>query len=100
MKLQKPNNQWAHAILLLIENHKQGVTMLHAMRDYFHKFQSRLGEIERTRKSKLKIIRVPVTRKNRFGHTCTYTKYKSAANINYLINLYNKINRNGTKMLS
>lgn len=101
MKLETPKNQWALAVRLLIENYIDGVTMVTAMKDHFHKFQSRLGELERFRKERIKIKRVPTTTKNRFNHVCTYTTYKSEAPRAYLINLYNKINKigvNATKL--
>jgi hypothetical protein len=104
MKLDKPKNQYAFAIRLLIENKNTGMTMLTAMMDYFHKFNTRLPEIERSlssdgrpRSLKLKIRRLPVNTTNRFGHKCTYTNYKSLASTAYLINLYNKLNKNGLK---
>lgn len=95
MTLNKPKNQWAQCLYLLIENGNRGVTMVTAMKDYFHKFGTRLGELEEGRKHKLKIQRLPMTKKNRFGHTCTYTNYKSLAPKKYLINLYNKVNKMG-----
>ena len=102
--LQKPKNCYALALRLLIENKIVGVTMKDAMRDHFHKFQSRLLEVEKSlskdgnpRSLKLKIIRLPETRKNRFGHSMTYTRYRATCSINYLINLYNKINKQGLK---
>lgn len=99
MKLEKPKNQWAFCIYLLIEHRAEGVTMVTAMKDYFHKFQTRLLEIEKSnsRKRKLKIRRLPITKKNRFGHTMTFLNYKSVASKAYLINLYLKINRQGLK---
>jgi len=93
--LPKPKNQWALCLRLLIENKSKGVTMKTAMQDYFHKFQTRLIELEDGRKQKLRIQRLPMSSKNRFGHTCTYTNYKSLAPMPYLINLYNKVNQNG-----
>lgn len=92
-------NQYAHVVYLLWENYHQGVTMVDAMKDYFHKFQSRLGELERSnnRKEKLKISRLPVTTTNRFGHTCTYIRYKSNADRVYLYNLITKLNKQGLK---
>jgi len=44
-KIPKPKNEWALVIYLLIKHHKSGLTMVDAMKVYFHKFQSRLGEI-------------------------------------------------------
>lgn len=97
--LEKPKNQWAFVIYILMENKSTGVTMVTAMKDFFHKFQTRLLEIEKSnsRKRKLKIRRLPVTKKNRFGHTMTYVNYKSLAPISYLRNLYLKLNRQGLK---
>lgn len=95
----KPQNQWALALRLLIENRTSGMSMKEAMADHFHKFQSRLLELEKGRKDKLKIRRLPMTKKNRFGHNMTYTNYKSLAPLNYLVNLYNKVNKQGIKAI-
>jgi hypothetical protein len=97
MTLNKPKNAWALCLYLLMENGNRGVTMVTAMKDNFHKFQTRLLELEEGRKHKLKIQRLPMTKKNRFGHTCTYTNYKSLAPKKYLINLYNKVNEVGAQ---
>lgn len=97
--LTRPKNQWAHCIHLLIEKGNSGVTMKDAMKDYFHKFQSRLLEVEKGRKDKIKIRRLPVTKKNRFGHSCTFTNYKSLAPTPYLTNLFNKLNKQGIKAI-
>jgi hypothetical protein len=37
-RMEKPKNQYAQAVRLLIEHGSMGVTMLDAMKDYFHKF--------------------------------------------------------------
>lgn len=92
--LQKPNNQFAQAILLLIERGNLGVTMKDACKDHFYKFQSRLGEVEKAH-PKLKIRRLPMTKKNRFGHPCTFTNYKAISPYPYLVNLYKKLNKIG-----
>ena len=104
MQHNKPKNQFALAILLLIEYKNTGVTMKECCKDLFYKFQSRLGEIEKSlsssgkpRSLKLKIRRLPMTKKNRFGHTMTYTNYKSLASLSYLNNLYKYLNANGLK---
>lgn len=95
-RLEKPRNQYAQAVLLLLECGNSGVTMKDAMKDFFHKFQSRLGEIERLH-PKLQIRRINMTTKNRFGHTCTFKNYKSVAPKPYLIHLFNLLNREGLK---
>lgn len=95
MTLEKPKNQWAQSVRLLIENKSTGVTMADACKDFFYKFQSRLGEVEQGRKHKMKVRRLPITKKNRFGHTHTFTNYKSLAPMKYLVNLYRKLNKDG-----
>lgn len=98
----QPKNQWALAIKLLIDKGNEGVTMVDACNHYFFKYQTRLGEIERSigsdgkqRKYRLKIRRMPITKKNRFGHTMTFTHYKSLASKSYLNNLLKKLNEHG-----
>jgi len=95
-RLDKPKNQYAQAVLLLIECGNTGVTMVDAMKDFFHKFQTRLGEVEKLH-PKLQVRRLNMTTKNRFGNTCTYKNYKSVAPKPYLIHLYALLNREGLK---
>lgn len=99
MTLNPPKNQWAFALRLLIDYRNTGMSMKEAMQDHFHKFQSRLLELEKGRKDKLKVRRLPMTKKNRFGHSCTFTNYKTLAPFPYLVNLYNKVNKDGVKAL-
>lgn len=103
-KLSPPRNQYSLCIRLLIDHKQTGVTMKHCCNVLFYKFQTRLGEIERSigtdgkpRRLSLKIRRLPVTKRNRFGNSMTYTEYKSLASISYLKNLYSKLNREGLK---
>lgn len=95
-RLDKPKNQYAQAVLLLIEKNSEGVTMADACRDYFYKFQTRLLEVEKLH-PKLQVRRLNMTTENRFGHTCTYKNYKSLAPYQYLIHLYALLNREGLK---
>jgi len=95
-KLEKTNNQYAMVLRLLIENKSVGVTMVTAMQDFFHKYQTRQLEIEKLH-PKLKIRRLPIVKKNRFGHACRFINYKSMAPVSYLYNLYNLLNKNGLK---
>ena len=99
MQLLKTNNQHALVVRLLIEYHKTGMSMKDAAKDFFHKFQTRLLEVEKGRQDKLKIRRLPMTTKNRFGHVCTYTNYKSLSSLPYLINLHNKLCKLGYKAI-
>lgn len=101
--LPKPKNTHALVILLLIENHKKGLSMKEAMQIFFHKFGTRLLEIEKStstttetpRSLKLKINRLPMTTIGRCGTEITYTQYKSLAPLSYLYNLYIHINDKG-----
>jgi hypothetical protein len=95
-RLEKPKNQYSLVVRLLIECGNRGMTMADACKDYFYKFQSRLGEVEKAH-PKIQVRRLPMTTKNRFGHSCTYTNYKSVAPKPYLIHLFNLLNREGLK---
>jgi len=90
----KPQNQYSQAIFLLLENYSRGVTMSDACKDHFHKFTNRLRDVEKLH-PKLKISRLPVNTKNRFGHHCRFLRFKSNAPKIYLVNLINKLNKNG-----
>ena len=102
MKLAQPKNSHALVVRYLIEYHNKGLSMIDLMGEAFYKFQTRLLEIEKSistttgssRSLTLKINRVPMTKKNRFGHSMTYTHYKSLAPMSYLINLYDWLNNN------
>jgi len=91
-----PKNQWALVIYLLLENYSRGMNMAIAMRDNFHKFQTRLLEVEIAH-PKLKIERTDVPYKNRFKHPSFYRRYKPTSHRAYLVNLLKKLNRQGTK---
>lgn len=94
--LETPKNQYALVVRLLIENYSNGVTMLIAMKDSFHKYQTRQLEVEKLH-PKLQIRRLNMTTTNRFGHTCTFKNYKSLAPKPYLLHLYALLNREGLK---
>jgi hypothetical protein len=95
MKIENPKNQHSLVIWLLLTHYTTGVTMVDCMKVFFHKFGTRLLELEVMRGKKLKITRLPITKRNRFGHQCTFLRYKSNANPVYLSNLLKKLNKNG-----
>lgn len=104
MKKLQAKNQWALCVVLLMENMDRGVTPTTYMKEFFHKFPSRLGELEKSesssggiRAAKLKVRRLPITKKNRFGHSCTFTNYKTLASKTYLNRLLDKLNKQGLK---
>ncbi len=99
MYLQKPTNQYSLVTWLLITNRNKGVTMVDAIGVYFYKFQTRLLEVEKVH-PKMKMMRLRLTKKNRFGHTMTFTNYKSMANIRYLYNLHALLCKEGLKLKS
>lgn len=101
MQLPKPKNQWALAVYLLAENKNTGLTNADATKtDTFYKFQTRVGEVLKGRENDLKIRKLRVKFVNRFTHNGSHTNYKSLANIKYLCNLINKLNREGAKALN
>lgn len=104
MKLESPRSQHALAVRMLIDYQGRGFSMKEACQLLFFKVQTRIGELERSldekgepRKHKLMIRRLPMKAKNRFGHPMQYIQYKSLAPKSYLINLYNKLNKEGLK---
>lgn len=102
MYIPKPKNDYALVVWLLIKHKSQGVTMVTAMQYYFHKFQNRLGDVEKSanrkgnpRKPQLKILRLWIKKKNRFGHQMNFMNYKSLAALPYLVNLLKFLNQYG-----
>ena len=100
--LPVPQNDFSLVVRLLIEYRATGISMKDACKDSFYKFQTRLGELERSldakgiqRATKLKVRRLRMKGKNRFGHPLQFTNYKSLASVSYLINLIKKLNKIG-----
>ncbi len=96
---KEAKNNWALAVAYLINYHNVGLSMKEPCGDMFYKFQSRLLEVEKGRKDKMKIRRLSMTDKNRHKHTMTYTHYKPLCNKKYLINLFLKLNKLGIKAI-
>ncbi len=98
--LEKPNNQWAEALWILNDSFLGGVSMVKVLRNYnpfFYKFQSRLGEVMKEH-PKLTVSKVTLTHKPKSSSkTIHYTHYTPICPKPYLINLYNKINKEGFK---
>ena len=104
MKVEHPKTQHALVVRMLIDYQQTGFSMKEACQLLFYKLQTRIGELERSvdekgvpRKQKLMIRRLPMTGKNRFGHSMSYVQYKSLAPKSYLVNLLAKLNREGVK---
>ena len=98
-RLEKPNNDWARALLILHMNYMGGVSMAKVLNTlpHFYKFQTRLLELEREH-PKLKVSHVKTPFKNeKLNKSGYYTNYILLSPPKYVINLYNKINREGLK---
>jgi len=95
-KLEKPNNGYSFAVLLLIENYTQGVSPVTYMKNHFHKFPWRIREVKE-KHPKLKFLNNSTTVKNRWGKTTTFKTIVPTSPIPYLRNLYAKLNREGLK---
>ncbi len=104
MNLPTPKNQSALVVYLLIQYKQTGFSMKEACAVLFYKLQSRMGELERSldskgvpRAAKLKIRRLPMKGKNKFGHSMVFMSYKSLAPTPYLLNLLKLLNKQGLK---
>lgn len=100
MKIEKPKNDWAKTIYILLLNYMAGVSMAKVLTNHepcFYKFQTRLLEVEKAH-PKLKLIRTPKTYKSKMdGKTRSYTQYTLLSVRPYCVNLYLKLNRQGLK---
>lgn len=73
-KLKKPTNSVAHAMYLLFESGKRGITNNEAVKkDEFHKFASRVSDL--VLKHGVQIEKKKEDGKNRFGHSYTRMRY-------------------------
>lgn len=103
-QLSKPTNDYCIVVKLLIRHKEKGLSMKEAGNVMFFKFQTRLGELERSkgkdgeqRKKKLKIRRLPMNHTKPWGEKTKYTNYKSLASLSYLYNLYEVLCKKGLK---
>jgi hypothetical protein len=95
-KLEKPVNDYALAVLLLIENYTAGVSPVTYCREYFHKFPWRVRDIKE-KHPKLTYLNNSTTKKKRNGKMATFKTIVPTCPIPYLRNLYLKLNREGLK---
>lgn len=98
--LQKPVNDWAKCLYILHNSYMGGTNMLKVLNDYdrnFWKFQTRLSDILKAH-PKLKVSKVPIPFKSKLtGKSGYFTQYTPLSPRPYMINLYNKLNREGMK---
>jgi hypothetical protein len=96
-KLSKPVNDWARCLIILHSNYMAGVSMAKVLNvlPHFYKFQTRLKEVEKAH-PKLKISRTIIPFKNaKLNKNGYFTQYTLLSPPSYVINLYNKINKEG-----
>lgn len=98
--LSKPKNCWCKVLFILHDSYMGGTNMMKVLTKYdptFYKFQARLLEIE-NRHPKLKISRtIHKFRSKMTDSPGYYTQYTPLSPKPYIINLYNKLNRDGMK---
>ncbi len=104
MKLSKPTNDYCIVVKLLIDNYDRGVSMKEAAMIRFHKFQTRLLELEKSvskngtsRSVKLKIRRLSMKHTKPWGEKTSYMNYKPLCSKSYLYNLYEVLAKKGLK---
>lgn len=98
--LNKPLNDYARVMFILIDSHIAGVSMAKVLTRYdptFYKFNTRLGDIEKAH-PKLKISRTSIPFKNaKMNKSGYFFQYTPLSPMPYMINLYNKLNSEGLK---
>jgi|SRR3972149_3573686 len=99
-RLEKPLNDYARVMFILIDSHIAGVSMAKVLGSYdpfFYKFNTRLGDIEKAH-PKLKISRVAIPFKNaKMNKNGYFYQYTPLSPMPYMVNLYKLLNREGLK---
>jgi hypothetical protein len=102
-KLERPANDWARVMFILIDSYIAGVSMSKVLNNYapnFYKFQTRLSDIQRAH-PKLKISKTSIPFKNaKLNKSGYYFQYTPLSPMPYMKNLYNLLNREGLKSKS
>ena len=92
IRLEKPTNQHALVIYLLLERGKKGINTFEAIKDcYFYKITARVSEL--ISKYELNVHKKQEKFTNRFGHkgqTTRYCLYESDLQKN--LDIYKKVN--------
>lgn len=100
LKLEKPNNDYARVMHILIDSYIAGVSMAKVLNNYapnFYKFQTRLSDIQKAH-PKLKISKTAISFKNnKLNKNGYYFQYTPLSPMPYMKNLYNLLNREGLK---
>lgn len=100
LKLEKPNNDYARAMYILIDSYIAGVSMAKVLNNYapnFYKFQTRLSDIQRAH-PKLKISKTAIPFKNsKLNKNGYFYQYTPLSPMPYMKNLYNLLNKEGLR---
>lgn len=98
-RLDRPTNQWAKALNLIILDFTAGTNMVKVLKHspFFWKFQTRVSDLCKWHSElRSKLIKVPVPFTDKIsGKDGYYFQYTFTGSKAYLINLYNKINKQG-----
>lgn len=99
-RLNKPVNDWSKCLWILHDNYMGGVNMAKVLTQYeptFYKWQTRLSDIMKEH-PKLKVSKVAIPFKKKItGQKGYYYQYTPLSPQKYIVNLYNKINKEGLK---
>ena len=98
-RLEKPVNDWAKALNLIILDYTGGTNMIKVLQHspFFWKFQTRVSDLCKWHQEfKSKLIKTPIPFHDKISKKDGYYfQYTFTGNKQYLINLYQKINKQG-----
>jgi hypothetical protein len=95
--LDKPKNQWAKVIKILLIEYVSGTNMAAVLNNHyknFYKFSTRLGDIERNEKDFI-VNKTTVAYTDIDGKPSHYTQYNPLNTRQQLTELYEKLNKDG-----
>lgn len=98
-RLEKPSNDWAKALYLIINDYSAGTNMIKVLKQspFFWKFQTRVSDLIKWHEEfREKLQKIPIKFEDKItGKEGYYFQYTYLGSKAYLINLYNKINKKG-----
>lgn len=98
-RLDRATNDWSKAIYLLLEDYTAGTNMIKVLKHspFFWKWQTRISDLCKWHEEfRSKLLKTPVHFKDKItGKEGYYFQYTFVGSSAYLVNLYNKINKQG-----
>lgn len=98
--LERPVNDYARVMHILIDSYIAGVSMAKVLNNYapnFYKFQTRLSDIQRAH-PKLKISKTAIPFKNsKLNKNGYFYQYTPLSSMPYMKHLYNLLNKEGLR---